>query len=285
MPRMELGGASLAYEIIGSGSRAVAITPGGRFSKDAGGVRELAEALAAQDCRVLIHDRPNCGESDVLFTGESETRQNADALAGLIRGTGLGPALIVAASGGAREAIVAAIHHPDTVRGLHLQWLSGGGIGIATLPIFYCADSALAAATHGMEAVLALPGWQEVLTRNPANRERFLAQDRDAFVATMKRWADAYFPTDTPIPCVTRAQLQALTLPVTVLRGGLSDLHHPRETSEAIAALIPGAELREPPWPDTEWLERLDASMAGRAPLFAGLPQLAPRVLEMLERI
>jgi pimeloyl-ACP methyl ester carboxylesterase len=280
-----VNGASLAYEIIGTGSRSVAITPGGRFSKDAGGVRELALALAAHDCRVLIYDRPNCGESDVLFTSESETRQNADSLAGLLRETGLAPALIVAASGGAREAIVTAIQHPDVARGLFVQWLSGGAIGIATLPIFYCADAALAASTHGMEAVLELPGWSEPLQRNPANRERILSQDPDVFVATMKRWAQAYFPTDAPIPCVTRAELEALKLPVTVLRSGKSDFHHLRETSEAVAALIPGAELQEPPWGDREWLERLDANMAGRGPLFAGLPQLAQQVLAMLDRI
>lgn len=282
MPRLDINEASLAYEIIGDGARSVAITPGGRFSRDTPGVRELAEALAANDCRVLIYDRPNCGESEVLFTGTSETRQNADALAGLLRATGLAPALIVAASGGAREAIVAAIHHPDAVSGLHLQWLSGGAIGIATLPIFYCADAAFAAATHGMEAVLALPGWQEPVNRWPANRERILAQDRDTFVDTMRRWADAYFPTDAPIPCVTRAELQALNLPVTVLRGGASDLHHPRETSEAVAALIPGAVLSEPPWGDREWLERLDASMAGRGGLFESLPKLVPSILAML---
>lgn len=285
MPRIDVNGVSLAYDIIGSGNRAVAITPGGRFSKDTGGLRELAAELAAQDCRVLIWDRPNCGESEVSFAGPSETRQNADALAGILRALGFGPTLLVAASGGAREALVTAINHPDVARGVFVQWLSGGAIGIATLPIFYCADAALAAATRGMEAVAALPGWQEPLTRWPANRERLLAQDATAFVATMKRWAEAYFPTDAPIPCVTRAELQALALPVTVLRSGASDLHHPRETSDAVAALIPGAELQEPPWGDREWIERLDASMAGGGALFGGLPRLAPQILAMLGRM
>ena len=84
---------------------------------------------------------------------------------------------------------------------------------------------------------------------------------------------------------MTRAQLSALSLPVTVLRSGKSDLHHPRETSEAVAALIPGAQLQEPPWHDTEWLERLDANIAGREPLFCHLPLLAPQVLAMLDAI
>ncbi|MGO8890875.1 MAG: hypothetical protein ACLQB1_14460 [Streptosporangiaceae bacterium] len=34
------------------------ITPGGRFSKDSPGVRELAAALAERGNRVLIWDRP-----------------------------------------------------------------------------------------------------------------------------------------------------------------------------------------------------------------------------------
>jgi len=284
MPRIDVGGASLAYDVIGTGSRAVVITPGGRFSKDTGGVRELASELAAADCKVLVWDRPNCGESEVLFTGPSETRQNSDTLAGILRALDFGPTLLVAASGGAREALVTAINHPDVARGVFVQWLSGGAIGIATLPIFYCADAALAAATHGMDAVCALPGWQEPLTRWPANRERIMAQDPQTFVALMKRWGDAYFPGDAPIPCVTRAELESLNLPVTVLRSGASDLHHLRETSEAVAALIPGAQLQEPPWGDREWLERLDASMAGKGALFGGLPKLAPQILAMLDR-
>lgn len=283
MPRIEVNGASLAYDVIGSGACAVVITPGGRFSKDTGGVRELAAELAAHDCKVLVWDRPNCGESEVLFTGPSETRQNSDALAGILRALDFGPTLLVAASGGAREALVTAINHPDVAAGVFVQWLSGGAIGISTLPIFYCADAAMAAATHGMEAVAALQGWQEPLSRWEPNRARLLAQDPATFVARMKQWAEAYFPTDAPIPCVTRAELEALTLPVTVLRSGASDLHHPRETSEAVAALIPTATLQEPPWGDTEWLERLDASMAGRGPLFGGLPKLAPQILAMLD--
>lgn len=45
MPIAEQGDLEIAYEIIGAGDPWV-ITPGGRFSKDYGGVREMAEALA-----------------------------------------------------------------------------------------------------------------------------------------------------------------------------------------------------------------------------------------------
>ena len=86
------------------------MTPGGRFSKDVDGIRDMAEELAKGGYSVLIYDRPNCGASDVCFSGISESHQNADTLAGLIRGLGWGPSLLVGGSGGARETLLAAIH-------------------------------------------------------------------------------------------------------------------------------------------------------------------------------
>jgi len=58
MARADIDGVEIAYELIGEG-RPWAITPGGRFSKDVPGVRQLAEALAAHGNQVLIWDRPN----------------------------------------------------------------------------------------------------------------------------------------------------------------------------------------------------------------------------------
>src|SRR4029077_5831739 len=91
MARVTVGGLSIAYEVIGEG-RPWVLTPGGRFSKDVPGLRELAVALADHGNQVVIWDRPNCGESDVCFTGDSESRLFADALVGLVRGLDLAPA-------------------------------------------------------------------------------------------------------------------------------------------------------------------------------------------------
>ena len=87
MARTRVEGVSVEYELIGpagSRGRPWVITPGGRFSKDSPGVRELARALADRGNRVLIWDRPNCGASDVWFTGTSESAMQADILAGLL---------------------------------------------------------------------------------------------------------------------------------------------------------------------------------------------------------
>ncbi len=283
MPKVDVNGIGIAYDIIGEGEKTVALTAGGRFSKDTPGLRELAGILAENGYKALIWDRVNCGESDVNFDGETESLMNADALAGLLKALDFGPTLLVGGSAGSRVSLMTALRHPEQVSGLLLLWISGGAIGLGTLAYHYCHGSALAAAMDGMEAVADLPEWQEQVTRNPGNRARFLAQDPDTFIATMERWADSFFPkSDAPVPGVDPDQLAALKIPVVVLRSGKSDIHHPRRTSEALAGMIPGADLQEPPWPDNEWNE------GGKRPdnsLFRSWPKLASQILELGKKI
>jgi len=124
-----INGIGLAYDLIGSGARTAVITPGGRFSKDTPGVRALSESLADRGLRVLIWDRPNCGASDLCFTGRSESLMHADALAGLLRALDLAPALVVGGSAGSRVSLLTAIRHPDVVNRLFVLWISGGAVG------------------------------------------------------------------------------------------------------------------------------------------------------------
>src|SRR5438034_3201280 len=173
MASATVDGITLAHEIIGEG-RPWVITPGGRFTKDEPGVRELANALAARGNRVLIWDRPNCGESDVCFTGDSESAMQADALAGLLQQLDMAPAVIIGGSGGARVSMLTAARHPEAAAGLAMWWISGGVFGLMSLGTHYCGNSLRTAWTDGMEAVAELPEWAEVLERNPTNRQRFL---------------------------------------------------------------------------------------------------------------
>jgi pimeloyl-ACP methyl ester carboxylesterase len=271
-------GLTLAYEVIGDG-RPWVITPGGRFTKDEPGVRELANALAAEGNRVLIWDRPNCGESDVCFTGDSESAMQADALAGLLRELDMAPAVIIGGSGGARVSMLAAARRPEVAAGLALWWISGGMYGLMSLGVHYCGNSIRAAWNDGMEAVVELPQWAEVLERNPSNRQRFLDQDRHAFVAALERWMFAYCPCgDELVPGLSDDTARGMNLPALVFRSGESDAHHTRETSERVAELLPNAQIVEPPWGDREWVERQAAHFAGGA-LFGRWPLLAPPLL------
>jgi len=280
MPVADVDGLAIAYDVVGEGGQPWAITPGGRFSKDYGGVREMAEALAEHGRQVVIWDRPNCGASDVCFAGSSESAMQADALAGLLRGLGLPPAVIIGGSGGARVSLLTVARHPDVAAGLAMWWISGGPYGLMSLGVHYCGNSIAAAWRDGMEAVVALPEWNEVLERNPSNRERFLEQDRKGFIATMEQWMLAYYPRDDQlIPGLPDADARAITVPTLVLRSGESDMHHTRETSERLAALLPTAQLVEPPWGDREWVERGEAAGAGES-LFDHWPRLVPQLVE-----
>jgi len=279
MARAEVDGLSLAYEVIGEEQgRPWVITPGGRFSKESPGVRELAVALAAQGNRVLIWDRPNCGESDVCFEGANESAMQADALAALLRHLDMAPAIIAGGSGGARVSLLTASRHREVASGLALWWISGGVYGLLVLATHYCGGSLAAAWTDGMEAVAALPEWDEVQERNLSNRQRIVDQDRDQFITTMERWMEAYCPRqDEHVPGLPDVEARALDLPALVFRSGASDANHTRATSEVLAQLLPQSKLVEPPWGDREWIER---GLAREEGIFSRWPLLAPQLLE-----
>ena len=286
MARTTVSGLSIAYELIGDG-RPWVITPGGRFSKDSPGVRELAAALAERGNRVLIWDRPNCGASDVCFAGTSESAMQADALAALLEHLGMAPAVIAGGSGGSRVSLLTAARHREVASGLALWWISGGVFGLMTLGVHYCGESLKAAWNGGMEAVVKLPEWAEVLERNPGNRERFLDQDPREFIATMERWMAAYCPCgDELIPGLPDTDARRLDVRALVFRSGASDVNHTRATSEQLARLLPDARLVEPPWGDNEWNERSTARPGGRGEgLFAGWPALAPALQAWVDEV
>ena len=84
MATAKINGLSLAYETIGEG-RPWAITPGGRFTKESPGVRELAAGVWRNTAtRSSSGTGPIAAPSDVCFEGSSESAMQADALAGLL---------------------------------------------------------------------------------------------------------------------------------------------------------------------------------------------------------
>jgi pimeloyl-ACP methyl ester carboxylesterase len=277
---IDIDGTTIAYEVIGEGTPWV-VTPGGRFSKESPGIRELAEAIAGGGYQVLIWDRPNTGASSVCFSGASESDMHADRLAGLLKALDMAPAIVVGGSGGARVSLLAAARHPDVVAKLAVWWISGGIFGLMTLGVVYCGESIRAAWQGGMNAVVELPEWAEVLERNPANRERLLVLDPREFIAILERWMAVYCPApDAIVPGLLDKTFASFRIPTLVFRSGESDPYHTRATSEAVHALIPRAQLAEPPWGDREWIERSDAARSGTGHLFERWPLLAPQLLE-----
>jgi hypothetical protein len=97
-------------------------------------------------------------------------------------------------------------------------WISGGVFGLLSLANYYCSPSVPAAWNGGMEAVMAVPSWEEVLERYAPNREVVLAQDPKEFIATMERWMAAYCScTGELVPGLPDADARRLNLPALVL--------------------------------------------------------------------
>ena len=278
MSKANILGLNIAYDVIGSGDRTACITTGGRFGRDTPGALELGEALAKSGYRTLIWDRPNCGESDVCFTGDNEWTLNADVLAGLLRSLNMAPALVYGVSAGSRVSLLTAKRHPDVVRNLAIQWVSGGAFMVGVHIPLYCSNAGFAALRGGMEAVLEDPALQNSLAKNPSNRERILALDVGSFVATMKRWADALIPLgNSPVPGLLVEDFRDLHVRTLVFNSSPLDFCHGREYTEQIARLMPKATLAELPFASpTEFEDRVSTDGG----IFISLPELAPQLIE-----
>src|SRR4051812_33796812 len=65
MPVAQIRGVNINYEVLGKRGPWMALSPGGR--RALGEIKYLAEPIAQAGYRVLLHDRRNCGASDVSF--------------------------------------------------------------------------------------------------------------------------------------------------------------------------------------------------------------------------
>jgi pimeloyl-ACP methyl ester carboxylesterase len=283
---IEISGLGIEYELLGKpGAPAVVVTPGGRFSKDAPGVRELGETIAASGKRVLLWDRPNCGASDICFDGEGEGKLQATVLCELIRALDQGPTALVGGSAGARVSLLAALHDPESFSHLAMWWVSGGTASLMMLGASYCSELALAASMGGMAAVAALPAFTEQIRRNSRNREIILRQDPQTFIATMERWAAGYLPAEPfAVPGVSRQQLATLPMPVLIFNNSPLDFFHRAPITEWLHAAIPHSKLIELPWQGDVFARCMQEAISSGTGTghFIDWPELAPAILEFI---
>ena len=286
MASIDINGGNVVYEILGKSGDLIALTPGGRFSKEIPGVRPLAEALADGGYRVLLWDRPNCGESDVQFYGQSESHMRAETLHALVTKLGFGPCIIAGGSGGARDSMVTTMLYPELVTKLVVWNIVGGIYGTFVLGSYYIVPSILAARGTGMKGVIQVPEWRERIEENPANEQRFLDLDRDEFLKVMLRWLNAFVskPGQT-IPGVPDEMFDRITVPTLIIRGGENDWDHPKRTSLEVSCLIKGAKLIDPPWPEDAWERASEDRATGKVKhfnMFDTWVQAAPPILDFL---
>jgi pimeloyl-ACP methyl ester carboxylesterase len=206
-------------------------------------VQGIGERIAAGGFRVLLHDRRNCGTSDVAIdSDESEYELWADDLYELLRQINATPAYIGGSSSGCRTSILFALRHPDAVSGLLLWRITGGPFASKRLAQEYYGQYVEVAERGGMEAVIQTPYFAERIEANPSNRDRLLKMDPRRFIEVVSRWRDGFLESaDLPVIGATEEALRSITVPTCVIPG--NDRTHGRKTGETLARLIPNSEL------------------------------------------
>jgi pimeloyl-ACP methyl ester carboxylesterase len=287
MPVVRVNGGDVAYELLGDGpDPVIVLTPGGRFGKQIPGLRPLAEALVAGGQRVLLWDRPNCGESDVQFFGQSESHMRAETLHGVLTALDLGPCVIAGGSGGARDSMLTVILYPELATKLIVWNIVGGTYGTLNLGAYYVIPTINALRGRGIDAVLELPEWKALIEANPKNGERIRSFGAEQLQRVMLRWLNAYVPTPgQTIPGVDDQLFARVRVPTLIIRGGEHDLSHPKRTSLEVSCLIEESTLIDPPWPEDYWEQATRERAAGLADqynMFGAWVQAAPAILDFV---
>lgn len=236
-------GVHINYEVIGTAGPWIALTPGSRRSYAE--LRDLSAKIAATGYRVVLHDRRNCGASDVAFDGSgSEHQVWADDLHELGRQLDALPLFVGGSSAGARLAILFALRHPMALRGLLLWRLTGGQHAVDRLAENYYGKFIKIAREGGMQAICESEHFADCIKARPQNRERILRNDVNEFIAVMTHWREAFLKSATlPIVGATEAQLRGIAAPVCLIAG--NDVVHTPATARKAAALIPNSEFHD----------------------------------------
>jgi len=241
MTEVLVHGVRINYETIGSNGPWIALTPGSRRPYDE--LINISKAIARSGYRVLLHDRRNCGASEVAFDGSaSEHEIWADDLYELGQILGALPMYVGGSSAGARLAILYALRHPDGLRGLLLWRLTGGQEAVDRLAENYYGQFIKMAAEEGMAAVARSDHFSECIRARPANKERLLQTDVRHFIETMTHWRECFLQSaNLPIVGATEADLRSITAPTCLIAG--NDVIHTPQTARKAASLIPNSEL------------------------------------------
>ena len=241
MPLANVRGVNIHYEVLGAQGPWVALSPGGRLAID--NIQSLAQRVADAGYRVLLHDRRNCGASDVVIEGsESEHGIWADDLHELLSQLKALPAWIGGRSSGCRLSILFALRYPQAVRGLLLWRVTGGGVAASSLARQYYGDFIEAAQKGGMAAVCESEFFRKRIEARPANRERLMKMDPKHFIGVMSNWSK-YFTeaADLPIIGATENEIRSIKVPACVVPG--NDQRHPPQVGENLSRLLPNCEL------------------------------------------
>ena len=243
MPIANVRGVNLNYEVLGTRGPWVALSPGGRRALD--NVKPLAQRLADAGYRVLIHDRRNCGVSDIVIGADlSEYEVWADDLHVLLSQLKAMPVVIGGSSSGCRLSVLFALKYPHAVRALLLWRITGGAFAARRLTENYYDKYIRAAQEGGMPAVCALDHFKERLEARPLSRAVLMAMEPKAFIAAMEGWREQFAKgAELPIIGASEKDLNSINVPTCIIPG--NDKTHNHAVAETAHRMIPGSELHD----------------------------------------
>ena len=276
MPIAHIRGVNIIYQIVGDKGPWVALSPGGR--RDMSGIVSLAKEIAKHGYRVLLHDRRNCGLSDICIDGDdSEYEIWADDLYELLRQRDALPAYIGGSSSGCRLSVLFALRHPEAIKGLLLWRVTGGRFACERLANNYYTQYIEAAEKGGMKAVTELDHFKERCIANPSNLGYLIRLDPKRFIDVMTRWRKSFTESvDLPIIGATEADLKSIKVPTVVIPG--NDRTHGTATGKLAASLIPKSELH------VIWERDLDVDLGAMEDWEPKNPEMAGYFVDMMKR-
>ena len=241
MPIAHVRGVNINYEVLGSSGPWVALSPGGRRALD--NVKSLAQHVANAGYRVLIHDRRNCGLSDIAIGAPtSEYEVWVEDLYELLSQLKAPPAIVGGGSSGCRLSVLFALKYPQAVRALLLWRVTGGPFAAARLTENYYGKYIEAAKQGGMAAVCELDHFKERIEAKPQNRAVLMAMDPQKFIAAMERWRVQFAKgAELPIIGASEKDLNSIKVPTCIIPG--NDKTHNHAIAETAHRMIPGSEL------------------------------------------
>ncbi len=244
--RLELirDGVPLNFETLGDTGPWVVLTPGGHSALE--DVRDLGQALCQTGCRVLLHDRRNCGRSGLwLDASSSEQEVWVEDVIALMDHLDIDQVIAGGGSAGCRLSLLMAIRYPDRVIGLLLWWVTGGKIAAETLSQNYYGQYSDLAAAGQMDAVAASEFYRERIDARPENRAILMSHSPQSFSDVMNAWKNYFLEgADDPVLGMSASQLQQITVPTCIIPG--SDDVHPRAVAIALSELLENADLNYP---------------------------------------
>jgi pimeloyl-ACP methyl ester carboxylesterase len=230
---------------------------------------------------VLLHDRRNCGASDVSIGGDvSEYEVWADDLADLLNQLGAAPAFVGGASSGCRLSLLVAMRHPAVVRGLLLWRVTGGQHAANRLAYNYYDQFIEMAQRGGMAAVCESEHFAGLIEANAANRERLMAMAPEAFIGAMEDWKRYFLEgADLPVIGAREEDLVKLTMPACISPG--HDQTHPEPVARTLHSMLPNSEMH-----DAITEEEIDAQRAaGNEIIHERDESLAPILIEFMSKV